>query len=123
MDVLPVAAKKDMINDYTTVVSEADCSRWWWDIDSSPSRTCSLPTTRWQTPNGGADQRRGLGGEHQHPRPRGHSVFTRDVTIRGNQFTEEIQKQLNVSYEEAEALKIGGGRGESDAVVPRRWSG
>ena len=47
------------------------------------------------------------------------TVFTRDVTIGGNQFTEEIQKQLNVSYEEAEALKIGGGRSESDAVVPQ----
>src|SRR5260370_14563740 len=47
------------------------------------------------------------------------TVFTRDVTIGGNQFTEEIQKQLNVSYEEAEALKIGGGRGDADAVVPQ----
>src|SRR5205823_2026832 len=49
----------------------------------------------------------------------GITVFTRDVTIGGNQFTEEIQKQLNVSYEEAEALKIGGGRGDADAVVPQ----
>src|SRR5205823_6202041 len=49
----------------------------------------------------------------------GITVFTRDVTIGGNQFTEEIQKQLNVSYEEAEALKIGGGRGDSDSVVPQ----
>ena len=49
----------------------------------------------------------------------GVTVFTRDVTIGGNQFTEEIQKQLNVSYEEAEALKIGGGRGDADAVVPQ----
>ena len=47
------------------------------------------------------------------------TVFTRDVTIGGNQFTEEIQKQLNVSYEEAEALKIGGGRSDADAVVPQ----
>ena len=49
----------------------------------------------------------------------GITTFTRDVTIGGNQFTEEIQKQLNVSYEEAEALKIGGGRGDADAVVPQ----
>ena len=49
----------------------------------------------------------------------GQSLFTRDVTIGGNQFTEEIQKQLNVSYEEAEALKVGGGRGDADAVVPQ----
>src|SRR5256885_5584507 len=49
----------------------------------------------------------------------GVTTFTRDVTIGGNQFTEEIQKQLNVSYEEAEALKIGGGRSDADAVVPQ----
>src|SRR5205807_8093768 len=49
----------------------------------------------------------------------GVTTFTRDVTIGGNQFTEEIQKQLNVSYEEAEALKIGGGRADADAVVPQ----
>jgi type IV pilus assembly protein PilM len=29
----------------------------------------------------------------------------------GNQFTEEIQKQLNVSYDEAETYKLGGERG------------
>jgi len=49
----------------------------------------------------------------------GITVFTRDVTIGGNQFTEEIQKQLNVSYEEAETLKIGGTRSDADAVVPQ----
>ena len=49
----------------------------------------------------------------------GVTTFTRDVTIGGNQFTEEIQKQLSVSYEEAEALKVGGGRSDADAVVPQ----
>jgi type IV pilus assembly protein PilM len=49
----------------------------------------------------------------------GITVFTRDVTIGGNQFTEEIQKQLNVSYEEAEALKLGGSGQDADAVVPQ----
>ena len=49
----------------------------------------------------------------------GITTFTRDVTIGGNQFTEEIQKQLNVSYDEAEALKVGGKHGDQDAVVPQ----
>ena len=48
---------------------------------------------------------------------RGVTTFTRDVTMGGNAFTEEIQKQLNISYDEAEALKVGG-QGETDAVVP-----
>ncbi len=46
------------------------------------------------------------------------TTFTRDITMGGNAFTEEIQKQLNISYDEAEALKVGG-QGDSDAVVPQ----
>jgi type IV pilus assembly protein PilM len=48
----------------------------------------------------------------------GVSLFTRDVTIGGNAFTEEIQKQMNISSDEAEAYKIGGGPGEN-GVVPQ----
>ena len=49
----------------------------------------------------------------------GTTAFTRDITLGGNQYTEEIQKQLNVSYEEAEALKIGGDVvRDAQAVVP-----
>ena len=47
----------------------------------------------------------------------GTSAFTRDVTVGGNAFTEEIQKRLNVSQEEAEAWKIGSaGEGVSEVV-------
>src|SRR5205823_3373146 len=50
----------------------------------------------------------------------GLTTFTRDVTMGGNQFTEEIQKQLNVSYDEAEKLKVGGDAAQdSDSVVPQ----
>src|SRR5207237_10852962 len=50
----------------------------------------------------------------------GLTTFTRDVTMGGNQFTEEIQKQLNVSYDEAEKLKVGGDQAQdSDSVVPQ----
>lgn len=37
----------------------------------------------------------------------GISQFTRDIFMGGNQITEEIQKQLSITYEEAEALKCG----------------
>ena len=39
----------------------------------------------------------------------GISVFARDVTVGGAQFTEEIQRRLHVSHEEAEALKWASG--------------
>ncbi len=119
MDVLLVAAKKDMINDYTTVVSEAGLLPTVVDVDAFAVQ--NMFTANYDLPpnetivliNAGASV------ININIVSNGITVFTRDVTIGGNQFTEEIQKQLNVSYEEAEALKIGGGRGDTDAVVPQ----
>jgi type IV pilus assembly protein PilM len=48
----------------------------------------------------------------------GVSLFTRDVTIGGNAFTEEIQKQLGIAADEAEAYKVGGTQVEN-GVVPQ----
>ena len=47
-------------------------------------------------------------------------VFTRDITSGGNQYTEEIQKTLGITFEEAERIKVGGRPGEtSKDVVPQ----
>ncbi len=48
----------------------------------------------------------------------GTSLFTRDVTIGGNAYTEEIQKQLGISHEEADAYKVGG-TANDNGVVPQ----
>jgi type IV pilus assembly protein PilM len=119
MDVLLVAAKKDMINDYTTVVSEAGLAPVVVDVDAFAVQ--NMFNVNYDMPeketvvliNAGASV------VNINIIANGVTVFTRDVTIGGNQFTEEIQKQLNVSYEEAEALKIGGNRADADAVVPQ----
>lgn len=50
------------------------------------------------------------------------SQFTRDITNGGSSITEEIQKQLQVSFEEAEAYKAGGGV-DSREVVPQEVDG
>src|SRR5205085_772526 len=47
---------------------------------------------------------------------RGVSAFTREITNAGNSITEEIRKQCNVSYEQAEAYKCGG---EGTQIVPQ----
>ncbi|AEI69149.1 type IV pilus assembly protein PilM [Corallococcus macrosporus] len=119
MDVLLVAAKKDMINDYTTVVSEAGLAPVVVDVDAFAVQ--NMFSVNYDVPdretvvliNAGASV------VNINIISSGATVFTRDVTIGGNQFTEEIQKQLNVSYEEAEALKIGGNGADADAVVPQ----
>jgi hypothetical protein len=38
---------------------------------------------------------------------RGQSVFWRDISFGGNQFTEALQREFNLSFEAAEALKRG----------------
>jgi type IV pilus assembly protein PilM len=120
MDVLLVAAKKDMINDYTTVVSEAGLSPVVVDVDAFAVQ--NMFSTNYEAPDDGTVVLINAGAAVVNINiiSRGVTVFTRDITIGGNQFTEEIQKQLNVSYEEAEALKVGGGRGDTDAVVPQQ---
>src|SRR6266508_3970030 len=44
---------------------------------------------------------------------RGHSVIIKKISL-----PRMTQKELNISYDEAEALKVGG-QGESDALVPQ----
>jgi type IV pilus assembly protein PilM len=119
MDVLLVAAKKDMINDYTTVVQEAGLTPQVVDVDAFAVQ--NMFSANYDVPAGESIVLINAGASvvNINILSNGVTVFTRDVTIGGNQFTEEIQKQLNVSYEEAEALKIGGGRGDADAVVPQ----
>jgi type IV pilus assembly protein PilM len=119
MDVLLVAAKKDMINDYTTVVTEAGLQPTVVDVDAFAVQNCF--EANYEVPQNETIVLINAGAAvvNINILAQGVTTFTRDVTIGGNQFTEEIQKQLNVSYEEAEALKIGGGRGDADAVVPQ----
>ncbi len=117
MDVLLVAAKKDMINDYTSVCAEAGLTAVVVDVDAFAVQNAFEANydVRGETivlVNVGAAV------SNINVLSRGVTTFTRDITMGGNAFTEEIQKQLNISYDEAEALKIGG-QGESDAVVPQ----
>jgi type IV pilus assembly protein PilM len=117
MDVLLVAAKKDMINDYTSVCAEAGLAATVVDVDAFAVQNAfeanyDLSGDTVVIVNVGAAV------SNINVISRGVTTFTRDITMGGNAFTEEIQKQLNISYDEAEALKVGG-QGETDAVVPQ----
>src|SRR5574340_1168476 len=118
MDVLLVAAKKDMINDYTSVCAEAGLTATVVDVDAFAVQNAFEVNY-----DAGADEtvvliNVGAAVTNVNVVSHGITTFTRDITMGGNAFTEEIQKQLNVSYDEAEALKVGG-QGETDAVVPQ----
>ena len=118
MDVLLVAAKKDMINEYTSVIQDAGLATTVVDVDAFSLQNAF--EANFDLPVGETVALINVGASIVNINiiQSRISAFTRDITQGGNQYTEEIQKQLNVSYDEAEALKIGG-VGEVDAVVPQ----
>ncbi|RMF14799.1 MAG: type IV pilus assembly protein PilM [Candidatus Dadabacteria bacterium] len=48
----------------------------------------------------------------------GKSLFVRDITRGGYEITEEIQRALGVSFDEAEMFKRGGGDDQADSLIP-----
>jgi len=118
MDVLLVAAKKDMINDYTAVCAEAGLNATVVDVDAFAVQNAYEANYDLGSGETVVLINVGAAVTNINVISRGITTFTRDVTMGGNAFTEEIQKQLNISYDEAEALKVGG-QGETDAVVPQ----
>jgi type IV pilus assembly protein PilM len=122
MEVLLVAAKKDLIDDYVQVIHEAGLVPVAIDVaafavenafeanyDVSPGQTVALVNVGAQVVNINIVSN-------------GVPCFTRDITTAGNQYTEEIQKALSISFGEAERIKLGGRRSDSQDVVPRRSS-
>ncbi len=120
MDVVLVAAKKDFVNDYTSVISEAGLEPAICDVDAFAVENMFM--ANYDLDRGDTIVLVNIGASKTNVNivSNGVSSFTRDLNIGGNNFTAEIKTQLNVSYDEAEALKLGGGeRGaQSDAVVP-----
>jgi type IV pilus assembly protein PilM len=120
MEVLLVAAKKEMINDYTAIISEAGLSPVVIDVDAFAVQ--NMFELNYDVKTGETVVLVNIGASiiNINVLKNGTTAFTRDISLGGNQFTEEIQKHLNVSYEEAEALKVGGEiMGDSQSVVPQ----
>jgi len=118
MDVLLVAAKKDMVNDYTSVIMEAGLTPVVVDVDAFAVQ--NMFEVNYEVPRSETVVLINIGSSvtNINVLANGVSTFTRDISIGGGQFTDAIQKALNVSYDEAEALKLGGGQ-DTDAVVPQ----
>ncbi|HEX2712468.1 MAG TPA: type IV pilus assembly protein PilM [Candidatus Acidoferrales bacterium] len=107
MDVLLVAVKKDKILNHTNVLAQAGKTPMVVDIDAfalqncfevnydpDPAQTVSLLNVGASVMN--INIVRG-----------GVPLFTRDVSVGGNQYTDALQKELDLSFEDAEKLKKG----------------
>ena len=107
MDVLLVAVKKDKIGDYTSVIAQSGRNPLLVDVDAfalqnaweanypiEPNKVVALVNVGASVTNVNI-----LSGAN--------TVFWRDISFGGNQFTDAVQKQLSLSFDQAEALKKG----------------
>lgn len=118
-DVLLVAVKKDKINDYVNLVKEAGLEPVVMDVDAFALANMyelnySIETGTTALLNIGASVM------NINILKDGMSIFTRDITVGGNRYTEALQRDFGLTYEDAEKVK----RGESvDGADTERISG
>lgn len=118
MDVLLVAAKKEEIQDLIEVVRQAKLKPAVVDIDAFALQNAYELNYGFNEGETVALLNVGASVTTVNILHGSVSQFTRDITNGGAAITEEIQKQLQVSFEEAEAYKAGGGM-HSQEVVPQ----
>ena len=117
MDLLLVAAKRDEINDYANIAKEAKLRPVIVDIDAFTVQNCFETARGLPTDQIIALINVGASLSSLNVIASGVSAFTRDIANGGNAITEEIQKQLGVPYEQAEAYKAGGDEG---GIIPKQ---
>jgi len=107
MEVLLVAVKKDKINEYTSLVEEAGLTPVVVDVDAFALENMYEINYEIDRNEAVALIDIGAGLMNINVILNGMSAFTRDISIGGNQFTEAIQKEFGISFEDAEKLKKG----------------
>ena len=107
MDVVLVAAKKDIINDYVSVIMESGLNPVIIDIDSFALENMLAINYEIDKDETVAVANVGASITNINILKNNISGFTRDIFKGGNQITEEIQRQLHIDYEEAERIKVG----------------
>ncbi|OFW49470.1 MAG: hypothetical protein A3G77_02355 [Acidobacteria bacterium RIFCSPLOWO2_12_FULL_68_19] len=107
MDVLLVAAKKEKIGDYTSVIAQAGRTPVVVDVDAFALQNA-------YEANYGLDAREvvvlmnaGASAININILQGDQSVFTRDISMGGNAYTEAVQKELDLPFDAAEQIKKG----------------
>jgi type IV pilus assembly protein PilM len=112
MDVLLVAVKKSKISDYTSVLHQAGKTPMVVDVDVFALQNAYEVNYAPEADQTVALVNIGASVTNITILQGANSVFWRDISIGGNQYTDAIQKELNLSFEAAEAMK----RGEEGAA-------
>ena len=106
MNVLLVASKKDIINDYVAVFSDAGMLLSVVDVDSFAVQNAFEANYDYSSEDILALVNIGASVMNINVIKNGITLFTRDVQMGGNLYTEEIQKQIGLSSEDAENGKL-----------------
>jgi type IV pilus assembly protein PilM len=107
MNVMLVAAKKALLNDYVAVLQNVGLTAAIVDIDVfALGNMFNVNYTPEENTNSALIDI-GASVTNINIIKNGISQFTRDIFMGGNQVTEEIQKQLSIGREDAEKLKCG----------------
>ena len=109
MEVLLVAVKREKVNDYVSVISQSGKSPSIVDVDAFAIQNAYELNYDLDPLKNVALINMGAGVTNINIVARGQSVFWRDISFGGNQFTEALQREFNLSFDQAELLK----RGES----------
>ena len=107
MDVMLVAVKKDVINDYVNVIKDAGLDPAVMDVDSFALENMLENSYSLEPNENVAIVNVGASITVLSILVGGVTVFTRAIPMGGNQFAEEIQKELNISFKDAETVKLG----------------
>jgi len=107
LDVLLVAVKKDKILNYTNVLSLAGKSATVVDVDAFALQNCYEYNYDPQPNSTVALLNIGASVMNISVVKGTTNLFTRDVPVGGNQYTDALQKELDLSFEDAEAFKLG----------------
>jgi type IV pilus assembly protein PilM len=107
MDVLLVAAKKEKIGDYTGVIAQAGRTPVIVDVDAFALQNAYEVNYGFEPGRVIVLMNAGASAININILHGDQSVFTRDISMGGNAYTEAVQKELGLPFETAEAVKKG----------------
>lgn len=107
MDVLLVAAKKDKVLNYTYVVSMANRTPSVVDIDAFALQNCYEYNYEPEATQTVALLNIGASVMNINLVRGSTPMFVRDVSVGGNQYTDSLTKELDLTFDDAEKVKMG----------------
>ncbi len=112
IEVILVAVKKEKINDYTSVINQAGKNPVLVDVDAFALQNCYEMNNDVEEGKVIGLVNIGASVTNVNVLSGTNSLFWRDITFGGNQYTDAIQRELSLSFEQAEELKRGRPQGD-----------